>query len=166
MKAERGGWRPLRHEQLIQEVIHDSYKPRRKLPEPTRCPACGATYRAGRWTWGTAPTTARESLCPACRRVRDRLPAGYVVLAGKFFRERRDEILRLAANCEQRERGDHPMERIIATENARGGARITTTSVHLARRIAEALHKANKGELKYSYNREENLLRATWRRDQ
>jgi hypothetical protein len=57
------------------------------------------------------------------------------------------------------------MERIIGIENAGGGARVTTTSVHLARRIAEAVHKAHKGVLKYRYNREENLLRATWRRD-
>jgi len=55
MKGERGGFRPLRREQLFQELVHDSYKSSRKLSEPTRCPECGAVFLKGRWTWGVAP---------------------------------------------------------------------------------------------------------------
>jgi NMD protein affecting ribosome stability and mRNA decay len=166
MKAVRSGWRALRHDQLVQEVVHDSYKQRRKLPEPTRCPGCGALWRAGRWTWGRASAGAHAALCPACRRARDRFPAGYVLLRGRFFREHRNDILALATHCEASERAEHPLERIIATEPARGGGVcVTTASVHLARRIAEAVFKAYKGELKLRYNPEERLFRATWRRD-
>ena len=32
----------MQHEQLLQELVHDTYKTRRKLPEPTRCADCGA----------------------------------------------------------------------------------------------------------------------------
>jgi hypothetical protein len=41
---------------------------------------------------------------------------------------------------------------------------VTTTDIHLARGIGDALHSAYKGELEYHYNKEENLLRVEWRR--
>lgn len=164
MKRERGGWRLLQHEQLLQEVVHDSYRERRKLSEPTRCPRCAAVYRSGRWTWRKSSGPARKVLCPACRRLRDRFPAGYVSMTGRFFREHREEILALAQHCARREGAEHPLERIMGIEDIRGGVLLTTTSIHLARLVAEALHRAHKGELNYRYNRAENLLRANWRR--
>ena len=165
MKAIRNGWRPLQHEQLLQEVVHDTYKERRKLAEPTRCPRCAAVYRAGRWTWRKSSGPAYRVLCPACRRLRDRFPAGYVTLAGAFFRKHQEEILALVQHCAQREGAEHPLERIMNIEAVRGGVLVTTTSVHLARLIAEALRRSFKGDLGYRYNRGEKLLRAAWRRD-
>jgi len=44
------------------------------------------------------------------------------------------------------------------------GLTITTTDVHLARGIGEALHRAYKGELDYNFNDSEYLLRVRWRR--
>ena len=44
------------------------------------------------------------------------------------------------------------------------GVVVTTTDTHLARDIAEALHHAYKGDLDYHYNKEDNLLRASWSR--
>jgi hypothetical protein len=41
---------------------------------------------------------------------------------------------------------------------------VTTTDSHLARGIAEALQAAYKGDLKLRYSRDENLVRATWKR--
>jgi hypothetical protein len=41
---------------------------------------------------------------------------------------------------------------------------VTTTGTHLAREIAERVQHAYKGELEFSYNKEDNLLRAAWRR--
>lgn len=166
MKTERGGWRPMQHEQLLQEVIHDSYKERRKLSEPTRCPRCAAVYRSGRWSWRRSSGPAHPVLCPACRRIRDHFPAGYVSMTGRFFREHREEVLALAHHCAQREGAEHPLERIMRIEEIRGGVVLTTTSIHLARGIAEALRRSYKGELGFRYNRAENLLRARWRRDE
>ena len=54
----------------------------------------------------------------------------------------------------------------MAIDPMRGGAVVTTTSIHLARLIAEELRRSHKGELDYRYNRSENLLRASWRRDE
>ena len=153
----------LRHEQLLQEVVHDTYKLPRKLAEPTRCPDCGATYHRGRWTWEPAPAGAHEQLCPACHRTRDKFPAGFVSLSGNVYAAHRDEVLSLARHCEANEKSRHPLERIMAIEKTLDGALITTTGTHLAREIAEHVHDAYKGKLEFHYNKEENLLRANWR---
>jgi NMD protein affecting ribosome stability and mRNA decay len=164
MKTERGNWRPIRRDELRDELVHDAYKAGAKLPSPTRCPDCGAVYRDGRWTWGTAPAGAHETVCPACHRIRDRYPAGYVRIEGPFWRAHRTDIEHLVRNREARERAEHPLERIMGVEEDGDTLLVTTTDNHLARDIGEALHAAYKGELEYHYNREENLLRVRWRR--
>jgi len=141
MKRERGGFRMLQHEQLMQELVHDSYHSKRKLPEP-----------------------ARGAARPACRRIRDRFPAGYVSLSGRFFEAHRNEVLHRVRSCEGAERADHPLQRIMAIEAQRKGTLVTTTDTHLARRIGVALHKAYKGELEFRYNKEDDLLRVSWSR--
>ena len=164
MKNERGGFRQLRREHVFEELVHDSYKSSRKLHEPTRCPECGAVYRKGRWTWGMAPADAHEEKCPACHRIHDKFPAGYVTLKGGFLREHRDQIVQLVKNHEEKEQAEHPLERIMRIEDTDDGVLVTTTDAHLARDIAEALHNAYKGDLDYHYNKADNLLRASWSR--
>jgi NMD protein affecting ribosome stability and mRNA decay len=164
MKSKRGVSPTLRREQLFQELVHDSYKSGRKLPEPTRCPECGAVFHKGRWTWGMAPAGAHEAKCPACHRIHDKFPAGYVTLKGEFFRENREQILQLVKHHEAHEKAEHALQRIMAVEDTGDGVLVTTTDAHLARDIAEALHKAYKGDLDYHYNKEDNLLRASWSR--
>jgi NMD protein affecting ribosome stability and mRNA decay len=163
MKATRNGFRMLRREQLLQEFVHDTYKVPRKLAEPARCPDCGAAYRDGRWSWsGGGP--AREARCPACQRIRDNFPAGFVSVSGEFFSAHRDEILALARNCEALEKRGHPLERIMKVSDGTAGVLITTTGVHLARRIGDALEDAYKGALEFHYNKEQQLLRVAWSR--
>jgi hypothetical protein len=164
MKTGRGGFRMLQHLQLMQEVVHDPYKARGKPSGPTRCAGCGAVYRRGRWAWGGAAEALAKTLCPACLRVRQHLPAGYVTLRGEFFRAHSAEILKRVRACERAEASDHPLERIMAIEARNGGVVVTTTDSHLARRIGEALRRAYKGELRLRYSRAENLLRVTWTR--
>ncbi len=154
----------LRRDRLIQEYEHDTYKSKQKLPEPSVCPECAAVFHEGRWTWATRPPKAHETLCPACLRLRDRYPAGYVKLSGQFFEEHRQELLRLAHNVEAREKAEHPLKRIMDTEDQDGNTLITTTDIHLARSIGDALHDAYEGELDYEYTEEQNILRVTWRR--
>jgi NMD protein affecting ribosome stability and mRNA decay len=164
MKPQRSGFRVLRREQLLLELVHDSYKLGKKLAGPTRCPECGAVFHKGRWTWDVAPPAAAEHRCPACSRVHDQYPAGYVKLDGEFLHAHNDEILSLIRKCETGEKAEHPLERIMAIEPADGGLEVTTTGTHLAREIAERVHRAYKGELEFSYNRDDDLLRAAWRR--
>jgi len=164
MKRERGGFRLGRHEQLLQEVNHDSYKLPRKLREPLRCPDCGAVYRDGRWMWAPRGGPAYKLRCPACQRIRDAYAAGYIRLSGDYFRAHREEILRRVRHCEQAEVAEHPLERIIAVAPVAGGELVTTTGVHLARRIAHALKHAFKGEIESRYNKADKVLRAHWTR--
>lgn len=164
MKAERPGFRMVRRDELLQELVHDSYKSRKKLPEPTRCPDCGAVFQRGRWSWGGEAAAANEERCPACHRIHDRFPAGYVALKGSFFTAHRDEILQRVRNCEETEKRSHPLERLMRVEDTEEGVLVTTTGTHLARRIGDALFDAYKGDLDYHYNKEENLLRVAWHR--
>ncbi len=164
MKGGRGGFRPLRREQLLEGFGHDSYKSKGKLADPTICPECQATYHKGRWTWEAAPEGAREQACPACMRIRDKFPAGYVSLSGEFFLEHRAQILNLVKHCEEKEKAAHPMQRLMAIEETGDGVLVTTTDVHLARNIAERVHDSHKGDLAFHYNKEDNLLRANWKR--
>jgi hypothetical protein len=52
----------------------------------------------------------------------------------------------------------------MAIEDSQEGVLVTTTDVHLARSIAERVHDSCKGSLVLQYSKDENLLRATWKR--
>lgn len=161
--AVPAGFRPARSEHLLQEQVHDAYKSKGKLPEPTVCPQCGAVFHEGRWQWLPAPADAHQETCPACHRIHDDYPAGFLTLEGEFFLGHRDEIMHLVHNVEKRERAEHPLKRIMAVEEIKsGGTLVSTTDPHLARGIGEALHHAYQGELKFHYNPAENLLRVNW----
>ena len=82
----------------------DPYNARSRPLEPTACPKCRATFIHGRWTWEIAPKDAYSQVCPACRRIPDRFPAGYVTLKGAFFAANRDEIVNLIKDHEKREK--------------------------------------------------------------
>jgi hypothetical protein len=73
-------------------------------------------------------------------------------------------MLHLVRHEEARAKAEHPLERIMKIEDQDGGILITTTDIHLARGIGEALHHAYQGELMYHYNERENLLRVVWER--
>jgi NMD protein affecting ribosome stability and mRNA decay len=154
---------PLDHERAAAND-EDPYRRAAKPPEPTHCPTCDAVFEQGRWRWGDAPDEANEENCPACQRIRDEFPAGYVTIKGEFIKAHRDEIVALINAKEQREKAEHPLQRIMAIEDVRDGLQVTTTDSHLARGIGQALHDAYKGDLKLKYSRDENLLRATWKR--
>lgn len=162
--ASTSGFHPVRRDRLIQEYEHDSYKSRGKLHEPTGCPECGAVFHGGRWSWMAVPAGAHMELCPACHRIADRFPAGFVQLSGDFLSRHREEILHLLQHEGERERELRPLERIMATEAQEGELLVTTTGIHLARHLGDALHRAYQGVLEFHYNPDQNLLRVHWTR--
>lgn len=151
--------RPVRHDRLIQEQRHDPYAERGKPAEPAACPECGAVFHGGRWRGGATTPDAHARLCPACKRMRDDLPAGIVLVGGDFDPSEKDEYLSLIEHTAQAERGEHPIERIMEIVDEDGGLVITTTGVHLARRIGEALQHAHRGQLEFRYGESENFVR-------
>lgn len=146
--------------------VIDTYKLRHKLPEPTRCPCCGAVYRKGRWQWTELPLAqANEELCSACHRINDDYPAGIVTLKGPVVREQKTELLRLARHQEEAEKAEHPLNRILRIEeDAPDTLRITTTDIHLPRRIGEAVHRAFHGALDIHYDEKNYFIRVNWNR--
>jgi NMD protein affecting ribosome stability and mRNA decay len=158
------GRQPTYRRKLFPEHVHDAYKSSEKLPTPTVCPECGAVFAEGRWQWRALPEGAHRETCPACHRIHDRFPAGYVKLEGEFVRAHRDELIDLARNLEMKERAEHALQRIVDITDENGGLLITTTDIHLAHGIGEALRHAYAGELESHYIREEKLLRVRWSR--
>lgn len=153
-----------RGDRLIQERIHDPYMTRLKLPEPSICPDCHVVFESGRWQWMAAPPSgANEELCPACRRIRDKVPAGFLTLAGSFFNEHREEILNLMHNKVDSENRHHPMKRIMAMEEQEKGLVVTFTDFHLPRGVGEAIARAYEGNLNIQYE-STNIIRVTWER--
>ena len=143
--------------------ILDPYQAQLKLQEPTACRQCGAVYHHGRWQWGTPPSDAHEDFCPACRRINDRFPAGVVTLHGDVARQRKDEIIGLARNEESAEKGEHPLNRIVDIEEVDEGLVISTTDIHLPRRIGEAVKRAFHGKLAMHFDEAGYFVRVDWR---
>ncbi len=155
---------PGRHLEMFNDPIHDPYQERGKLAEPAVCSNCGAVYHQGRWQWMMPPADALQTHCAACRRIQENMPAGYVSIEGTYAQSHHDELINLVRHLEQRQKAEHPMKRIMAIEEVDNTLLITTTDIHLARNIGDALEDAYKGELDFHYNKEEYLLRIRWRR--
>jgi len=143
---------------------HDPYQEAGKYAEPAHCGACGALFHRGRWQWGQALPGGSTVTCPACRRIADKLPAGFVTLEGAFVEAHRDELVHLARNEAERERGEHPMHRIMDVDAGAVRVVVTTTDIHSPQRIGEALKSAYDGELDVHYGEDEYTVRVNWRR--
>lgn len=147
------------------QAIEDPYKRAAKLPEPTQCPQCRAVYHKGRWHWGPTPADAHATLCQACHRINDKLPAGTLTLAGDFVAAHRTDILAIAHHQEEAEKKEHPLNRIMNIEESADRIVVTTTDIYLPRRIAEAVKRAFRGTLELQFDEDAYFVRADWRRD-
>ncbi|MDH3597416.1 MAG: BCAM0308 family protein [Rhodospirillales bacterium] len=166
MKKKDVGRRTPRMDRRLREHVHDPYKTRLKLKEPTVCPECGAVFHQGRWQWAAhPPADANEEMCQACHRTQDKYPAGTATLAGGFLDGHKEEILNLVRHQEDLEKGEHPLHRIISIEEEAGRIVVSTTDIHLPRRIGEAVHHAYQGDLDLHYEEEAYFLRVNWTRE-
>ncbi|MFQ5584391.1 MAG: BCAM0308 family protein [Calditrichia bacterium] len=153
-----------RKDRLIKNKRGDAYRESTKLPEPTVCIKCGALFSDGRWTWKEVPQNSNQSICPACRRIEDDYPAGFITVGGKFFKDHQKDVLGLIHNIEKQEKTKRPLERIMNINSENNHLLITTTGVHIARRIGEALSRSFKGELEFQYADGEKIIRVNWSR--
>lgn len=150
------------HERKLFEHNNDAYQSKEKLPEPTVCPNCSAVYHEGRWQWIEAAMHANRKICPACQRIQDKFPAGFVTLEGDFFNKHCEEIRQMIQHHAEHERIEHPLKRIIAIDKQDDAMLVTTTDTHLARGIGEALRHAYQGKLNVDHVPGENLVRVHW----
>ena len=149
-------------DRIYDDRSHDPYQTKGKYAEPAVCSDCHAVYQHGHWVRDAAPVGASPVLCPACHRIRDKQPAGYLTLEGALVEGDREELVRIARNVEKREAADHPLHRIIAIEKNNAQVLITTTDVHLPQRIGEAVRHAHKGRLEVTYAHDEYVARVRW----
>jgi hypothetical protein len=143
---------------------HDPYQAAGKYTEPTRCATCGAVFHRGRWQWASAPQDSHMALCPACQRIRDKLPAGELTLEGAFVHAHRVELVRLVRNEAEHEGKEHPVHRIMQLDEGADRVLVSTTDIHLPQRIGEALKRAYDGRLEVHYGHDEYTVRVHWRR--
>jgi hypothetical protein len=152
-----------RKDRLIHERVHDAYQTTRKPREPSVCRVCSAVFKGGRWQWLESwPADSHPEICHACRRIRDNYPAGLVTMSGDFAKSHKVEVLNLARNEEQAERDQHPLHRIIKVEERPEAVVVSTTDIHLPKRIGQALHRAYKGRLELQYEKASCFVRVNW----
>ncbi len=159
--------RQVRGNPHLQERNHDPYRAAAKLKGPGRCTGCGATYVNGHWRWqGVLPPARNTTVCPACRRVADRYPAGEITVAGAFVTAHGAEIEALIRNTADKESSEHPLHRIIELKRRKGTLFVTTTDVHLPHRIGHALKDAWGGTLATHYDDHGYYARVNWERNE
>jgi NMD protein affecting ribosome stability and mRNA decay len=161
LSAPRGSGR-RRCGRAQQDQIDDPYRSTSKPAEPLCCLQCGAVYQDGRWNWSKRPATAHEVVCQACHRINDNYPAGVMTMRGLRSAGLKSEIRRLALHQEAAEHREHPLNRIMNIEDEADGLVISTTDIHLPRRIAEAVQRAYKGELEMHFDHDAYSVRIDW----
>jgi hypothetical protein len=113
----------------------------------------------------SAASVASSTRCPACQRLRDNDPAGYVRVQGPFFTAHRDELLELIDRVTQTAAATHPLDRLMSLEELpEGGVALRTTDVHLAQCIGHSLQRTYPGELRFLRSQDGQILRVRWRR--
>lgn len=165
VRAQSMKVRPVRWNPFHVEHMPDRYKQPAASPALASCPACHAVYMRGHWQWRPVPPGAASLVCSACQRIADKAPAGTVMLGGAFEAAHRTEMLALVRHREAQLRAQHPMERLMGIESGEQGTVITTTGLHLARDIGNAIHHAFRGTLTIDYGNAETELHVHWHRE-
>ncbi|MDH7570567.1 MAG: BCAM0308 family protein [Armatimonadota bacterium] len=153
------------------EDTGDPYLPNHTHPGKAVCRECQAVFHDDRWSLDPA---AREKAlrgggvqyvtCPACQKIRDRVPGGLFTLSGDFVAEHREEILNLIRNEDMRARNVNPLERVMEISEEGSEMVVTTTNEKLAQRLGRAVHRAYGGHVEYQWLADAKQARVRWSR--
>lgn len=151
------------------DTAKDSYLLKIGPKDLAVCRGCSAVYHSKRWRLATdEELKGKKSLvkvfCPACQKIKDNFPGGYVTISGEFLKEHKEEILNLVKNKEQRAMYLNPLERIMAIKQGKNKIEITTTTEKFAQRLGQILHKAFRGEVEYKWSDDTKVARVNWSR--
>lgn len=144
----------------------DTYQEKGGVKGTAHC-SCGAVYRNKRWLHEASAAARHEGqniVCPACRRIADRNPAGILFLSGDFFAAHENEINNLINNTARASTEKNPLGRVMDISKEKEGVSITTTDVKLAQKIGREIFKSHGGELHYIWSHAESPVRVTWSR--
>lgn len=140
--------------------------------EVAQCRECRSVYANKRWELESQAKDdlakserVVETICPACRKIHDRLPGGVVTLSGSFIASHEDEILNLARHENDEAMQINPLERIMDIERSGSEIVVLTTNEKLAQRIGRAIFRAYNGVVEYKWSKGTKLARVNWHRD-
>ncbi|NLV23496.1 MAG: ATPase [Deltaproteobacteria bacterium] len=155
------------------ERSEDPFIAEEGMPETAVCPDCHARYEHKRWTLdeevaGQLPREegAARVLCPACRKIAGDYAEGIVILRGAYLWKHEEEIRHLIHNEETRARDKNPLQRIISMARQGDSLVIRTTEQKLAEHFGRAVHKAQQGDLRVSWDQGHVRCRVFWEREE
>lgn len=105
---------------------------------------------------------AESLLCPACRRIRDRLPAGTLTLRGPYCRTHRAELLAKVRDTVTEQSAVYPLRRLMAVVERPDAVEVLFTDGHLPVIVAEALRQSFAGELEFDPSEPTGVVNVSW----
>jgi hypothetical protein len=73
-------------------------------------------------------------------------------------------MINMMRNIEKNEKENHPLERIMDIKSKPNQMIVTTTGIHIARWIGNALLRSHHGNLDFHYADNEKSIRVAWER--
>lgn len=128
---------------------------------------CGVVFQNKRWYRSegeSARQEGQELVCPACRRIADRNPAGIITLSGDFYAAHEAEIRTLVDKTVQSENMKNPLGRVMDIQREQDGVTITTTDEKLSQKIGREVFKSHGGELHFIWSHSGSPVRVVWSR--
>ncbi|MDR4471372.1 MAG: ATPase [Nitrospira sp.] len=158
MNKQTEGGHSARHDRFVEEYKHDSYKMPGKLKEPTVC-TVRRPLPKGRWTWEAKPADAEPITCPACLRIQDKNPKGFVTLK----RDLHDPASRSGdgADSQYRGAGKSSTPWLASWRSKTGPRGWSSSATPIAPAHRQRLKHAHHGELDIR-DQDEEFVRITW----
>lgn len=163
------------------EFIDDPYSMKQAPKGLLECPECHAVFYRKRWSFPepsssqTQKSTAaspkkptkqilipQNFVCPACRKLRDSYPEGFLKIHWPNWETHKAEVLGLIHNEEHQAVRNNPLERVMTIRTRPDGADIETTTEHFAQRLGKHLDRAFKGSIKYQWSHKDKCVRIAW----
>jgi hypothetical protein len=148
------------------DVERDSYLPRLSPAGVIQCSGCVAFYYRRRWTLKPpaevrSSTDNKRTVCPACKKIKEKYPAGELHLLG-LDGEERGAVVSILRNKEKRARQKNPLERIMHLQATNGDWWVETTTEKLAQRLGRSIKKARGGKIDYKWGHNNKFVRVIW----
>ena len=147
------------------------YLPKKGMKEAAICSKCHLIYQNKRWYMDEsesrkllADSRVHRGTCPACRRMEDSLPAGIATFSGDYLLQHGAEILDIIKNAETKSRAKNPLGRVMEISQEGNILTVSTTEDKLAQKLGREVYKAHKGELRYQWSHDQDLVRVKWER--
>ena len=147
------------------------YLPKKGMKEAAICSICHLIYQNKRWYMDKeearkllADSRVHRGTCPACRRMEDSLPAGIATFSGDYLLQHGAEILDIIKNAETKSRAKNPLGRVMEISQEGNILTVSTTEDKLAQKLGREVYKAHKGELRYQWSHDQDLVRVKWER--